>query len=377
MLGGKIENAPESSVSADKEHLSINNKTIITDMSSLDELETKTASEIMDTFYHPRQDIIEGLLCVGTNFVVGKPKIGKSFLVLQIAYHVSRGIPIWGFPVRQGSVLYLALEDTEQRIQQRMADMFGIISTRSLHFATEALCINDGLEEQIKSFLEKHDDTVLIIIDTLEKARSMDKHDYASDYSVISVIKKLTDNRNLGILLVHHQRKQDADDVLDLVSGTNGLTGSADGTYILSKNNRTDNEGTLEIISRDLDDMRLHVSFNRERLIWELDSIEKNLYEPRPDPFLEKLVGTLLRENTFWEGTATDIIRELDLKDSMKPNAVSRRLGTGKDKLHKQYGVDVMMRRTSMMKLITLKKVPERTPCYDDNDGDDDNFDTL
>lgn len=373
----KEKTAPFQSAPTDMGQSTKSTTPIITDMSSIDELETRTASEIMDTFYFPRQDIIEGLLCVGTNFIVGKPKIGKSFLVLQIAYHVSRGIPIWGFPVKQGTVLYLALEDNEQRIQQRMTDMFGIRSTSNLHFATASRCINDGLEEQIRSFLQKHEDTVLIIIDTLEKARSLDKHDYASDYSVISAIKDLTDDKNLAILLVHHQRKQDAEDVLDLVSGTNGLTGSADGTYILTKKNRTDNEGTLEVVSRDLDDMRLHLIFDREHLSWELDSIEKNLYEPTPDPFLDMLEERLLDGKEFWEGTATEMLEALDLKGTMPSNVLSRKLGTCKDKLHKQYRIDVMMRRTSIVKLISLQRIREKEPVNDGNDDYDDIFNTL
>lgn len=372
----KERTAPLQSAPTDMGQSQKSSMPIITDMSSVDELATRTASEIMDTFYFPRQDIIEGLLCVGTNFIVGKPKVGKSFLVLQIAYHVSRGIPIWGFPVRQGTVLYLALEDNEQRIQQRMADMFGIRSTGSLHFATAARCINDGLEEQIRDFIKKHEDTVLIIIDTLEKARLLDKHDYASDYSVISAVKNLTDDKNMGILLVHHQRKQDSEDVLDLVSGTNGLTGSADGTYILTKKNRTDNEGTLEVVSRDLDDMRFHLTFNRECLTWELESIEKNLYEPKPDPFLDMLVDTLLSNKDYWEGTATSMLEALELDGRMTPNVLSRKLGTCKDRLHKQYRVSVMMRRTSMAKLITLARITESEPVNDDNDDYDDIFDS-
>ena len=69
---------------------------------------------------------MEGLLYAGAYILAGAPKIGKSFLVAQIAYHVSTGQDLWGYKVHQGTVLYLALEDDFQRIQSRMFMMYGV-----------------------------------------------------------------------------------------------------------------------------------------------------------------------------------------------------------------------------------------------------------
>ena len=79
--------------------------------------------ELMDTHFPSRPCIIENLLPAGTYLLAGAPKIGKSFLVLQMAYQVSAGEPFLGFPSRQGTVLYLALEDTYERLQKRLAQM--------------------------------------------------------------------------------------------------------------------------------------------------------------------------------------------------------------------------------------------------------------
>ncbi len=86
-------------------------------------------NELLDTPYVGKQAIIDDLLYTGAYILAGAPKIGKSFLVAQIAYHVSTGQPLWGYNARQGDVLYLALEDDEKRLQDRMYRMFGVNGT--------------------------------------------------------------------------------------------------------------------------------------------------------------------------------------------------------------------------------------------------------
>ena len=91
-----------------------------------DDLETVSMMELYDTAYPPKLPIIDGLLYNGTYLFVGSPKIGKSFFMAQIGYHISKGLPLWGFSVRQGTVLYLALEDDYARLQKRLSQMFGM-----------------------------------------------------------------------------------------------------------------------------------------------------------------------------------------------------------------------------------------------------------
>ena len=94
----------------------------------------------------------------GAYILAGAPKIGKSFLVAQIAHHVSIGQELWGYKTHQGTVLYLALEDDESRLQRRMFRMFGVEGTSSLHFATNANMIGGGLDEQLEKFVREHSD---------------------------------------------------------------------------------------------------------------------------------------------------------------------------------------------------------------------------
>ena len=210
-------------------------------MSDPSYLATMTMSQLYDTVYESRLPIIDGLLYPGTYLFVGAPKVGKSFLMAQIAYHVSTGQALWNYPVHAGTVLYLALEDDYRRLQERLSRMFGVEGTDTLHFATCAKQLGAGLYEQLNRFVSEHKDTRLIIIDTLQKIRESggDKFSYANDYEIIGQLKHFADQTGIALLLVHHTRKQQADDKFDRISGTNGLLGAADGAFILEKEKRT------------------------------------------------------------------------------------------------------------------------------------------
>ena len=146
-------------------------------------LHTISMTELYQIPYRSRPSIIDGLLYGGAYILAGAPKIGKSFLVAQIAYHVSTGEKLWEFEVHQGTVLYLALEDDYQRIQSRMFMMYGVEDSDKLHFATAANKIGNGLDEQLEFFVREHSDTKLIIIDTMQKIREVvgEAYSYASD----------------------------------------------------------------------------------------------------------------------------------------------------------------------------------------------------
>lgn len=198
-------------------------------------------TELYQTTFKSRPPIIDGLLYGGAYILAGAPKIGKSFLVAQLAYHISAGEPLWGLEVRQGAVLYLALEDDLQRLQKRMFMMYGVYDTPGLFFATAANKLNEGLEEQLNFFIKRHPDTRLIIVDTMQKIREIggEAYSYAKDYEVVGRLKQYADKHDICILTVHHTRKQAAGDNMDRISGTQGLTGCADGSLVMMKAERT------------------------------------------------------------------------------------------------------------------------------------------
>ncbi len=112
-------------------------------------------------------------LRTATYLFAGAPKLGKSFLMAQIAYHISMELDMWNFSLRQGTVLYLALEDHYHRLQEQLYQMFGEDSKDNMHFAIKAPDLENGFDEQLEDFIQLHQDTTLIIIDTLQKIREI------------------------------------------------------------------------------------------------------------------------------------------------------------------------------------------------------------
>lgn len=159
---------------------------------------------------------------------------------------------MWEYPTHKGTVLYLALEDDYTRLQKRLSKMFGMDSIDNFHFATHAKNVGGGLDGQLKKFIREHTDTKMIIIDTLQRIREIgcEKYSYGSDYEIVTKLKQFADHHNICVLLVHHTRKQSADDCFDTISGTNGLFGAADGAFIMQKEKRTDNKAVLDMKCR-------------------------------------------------------------------------------------------------------------------------------
>ena len=336
-------------------------------------LHTVSMNDLYQNIYQSRPPVIDGLLYPGTYLFAGAPKVGKSFLMAQLAYHVSTGLPLWDYPVHKGTVLYLALEDDHRRLQDRLYRMFGENSTENLYFAVYAKQLNKGLETQLKGFMREHPDTHLIIIDTLQKIREDggEKCSYASDYEMMASLKSFADESGVCLLLVHHTRKQQADDRFDMISGTNGLLGAADGAFLLHKERRTDCSATLDISGRDQQDQRLYLTRNSEKLIWELQRAETEFHHEAPDPVLEAVAAFITPERPVWCGTATELTAALDM--NMKPNALAMRLNVRAWQLNCKYHICYESARTHAGRSIRLTL--DQAAC-DDRDGRDDLPDT-
>ena len=202
-------------------------------------LKTISMSELYDNVYQSKPPLIDGLLYPGTYIFAGSPKLGKSFLMAQLAYHISTGTPLWNYTTRKGTVLYLALEDDYRRLQERLYRMFGTEGAENLYFSVSASQLGKGLDEQLARFVAEHVDTRLIIIDTLQKVREVggDNYSYANDYQIMARLKSFADVHGLCLLLVHHTRKQTADDKFDMISGTSGLLGLRTEHFFYRKRN--------------------------------------------------------------------------------------------------------------------------------------------
>lgn len=323
--------------------------------SAPDFMKTVSMTELYEMVYPGKPPIIDHLLYPGTYLFVGAPKVGKSFMMAQVAYHVSSGTPMWDYAVRKGTVLYLALEDDYRRLQERLYRMFGTETTPDLFFSVASKSLNEGLLDQLDTFMNEHPETSLVIIDTLQKVREAegDTYSYARDYDIIAGLKAFADRTGICLILVHHTRKQKSDDSFDRISGTNGLLGAADGAFIMYKNKRSDGDATIEVSGRDQPDKKFMLSRNKETLCWDFKGERSPDYDEPPEPVLEAIGSFINEDNPTWEGTATELIEKLEL--DIKPNALSLKLNVNAGKLYNLYFVQYSNKRTHKAKLIQLR----------------------
>ena len=323
----------------------------------------------MEKEFPPLVELIEGMLAPGLYILAGAPKIGKSWLVLQIAHHISTGTPLWNRKVIQCEVLYLSLEDTLPRIQRRLMTICDGETGRVV-FATEAEMLGDGFEKQLTSYLNSNSDTKVVIIDTLAKVRGVvsSSNVYSSDYAAMNIFKHFADKYKIALILVHHTRKQDADDTMQKISGTNGLMGCADGAMILEKPNRAKLEAILTMTSRDFEDARILLLQNKETMCWEFAGYEEEPAEDATEPILTA-IAELVHAQGYWKGSAASLVEELlNQNPNLRvwPNTLSRRLKANAKLLQESFGVLLTQSRTKQGKYIELKPVTDMTGMSDD-----------
>lgn len=329
---------PEIKTQAKKERLRLLGSQL-TQQSNKNFLPTVNLEELFDEVYRDKPAIVENLIYPGTYILAGAPKVGKSFFVAQLAYHIATGQKLWDYEVKQSTVLYLALEDDHRRLQKRMCRMFGVEGTANLHFAVTSRKLGEGLEDQLEEFIDKHPNTRIIIIDTLQKIRQggNDTYSYANDYECVGNLKKFADQKEICLLIVHHTRKQQASDKFDMISGTTGILGCADGAFILQKEKRTDSTATLDIVGRDQCDQKLYLVRNQEKLFWDLDHAETELWKSPPDPIVLKISEFITNENPKWSGTASELVEILKL--DIPPNIVTKKLNIVATNLENDFGI--------------------------------------
>lgn len=317
--------------------------------------DTITAGELMDRQFFPRSVIVDGFLPAGTYILAGAPKCGKSFLMTQLCWCVAEGHPFLGFPTKQSEVLYLALEDTEERLQNRLNRMFEVDWTGDrfhLKFRTELQ--GEMLVDSLNEFVFEHPDTRLIVIDTLQRVRALSGNasHYGSDYDTILPFKSFTDSHDLTLILVHHTRKNTEDEnPFNQISGTNGLLGAADGGFVLHSKG---GEMLLDYTGRDLPAQQYGLLFHRGNCLWELLRVGKPVIPEPPDPLMEQIDRIL---NSNWVGTATELLQELQKIDesvSYTPNSLSRRLNHLTARLEREKGILYFKSRRSEERSITL-----------------------
>lgn len=334
---------------------------------SKNKLITMDAGTLLVTKLPPTRFIAGELIPQGLHILAGAPKIGKSWLALQICLQVAAGEQLWSFPVTTGTVLYLCLEDSFSRIQNRLFDITDE-APENLHFATISEIIGEGLEIQIEDFLNAHTDTVLIVIDTFQRIRkvSADANPYASDYRDIGILKQLADNHRIAILLIHHLRKMNDDDPMNMISGTTGISGATDSNFVLKKDKRSGNAATLFCVGRDIEYRELQLEFDKATHSWNLisDSVAD---EPQPSDEIIIHLSVVMESLDSFAGTATELASEIEKMcgATVLPNVLIKKMIRNQTELA-GCGITFEMKRTHDRKEISLRH--ERVGCVG-NDG--------
>ncbi|MBX9677147.1 MAG: helicase RepA family protein [Gemmataceae bacterium] len=243
--------------------------------------------------------VVNDLLPEGLTILAGPPKLGKSWLVLLVALAIVNGSQALGaYDCTSGEVLYLALEDTSRRMQARLRKIVNRseLSPAGLNFQYHAPVLGAGLENHLRSWMEEHPKTRLIIVDTLAKVRPARKKSddiYSADYAVIAALKAVADEKQVAIIVVTHTRKMADNDPLAEVSGTMGITGAAD-TILVLKRDRGQSHAVLHITGRDVDEQELALAWNADTATW---LVAGNAREVRQSEPRKEVVEVFRREN--------------------------------------------------------------------------------
>ncbi len=326
-------------------------------------LKTVDAETLMTTPLPAIRYVVDQLLPQGLHILAGAPKVGKSWLSLWLCLCVSKGEPVWGFSTTQSPVLYLCLEDSYTRIQSRLFQLTED-APPTLHFANLSDSIGGGLEEQIREFLSAHPQTKLVVIDTLQKVRRSvpDANPYANDYRDLSALKQLADQSHIAILLIHHLRKMNDDDPLNMISGTTGISGATDSSFVLKPDKRGSDRATLYCTGRDIEYRELALEFHKDTHTWEITE-EVALDVPHQDPQVFLLSEFLRRLGPF-DGTATRLneLLEQHTGEQMLPAALAKKLVRYTGELDKA-GIHITSSRTRDSRLLHI--------TCDGSDGND------
>ena len=309
---------------------------------------------LMDRPLEPPNFVVDTLISQGLHILAGSPKVGKSWLALWLAVSVAKGEPVWNMTTKQGTTLYLCLEDSVLRIQNRLFEITEDAPS-SVHFCTECDLISQGLEEQVETFLTAHPDTVLVIIDTLQMVRPIHDATYANDYRDLSVLKRLADKHGIAILLIHHLRKEKAEDVFHRISGTTAISGAVDSSFTLVEEKRGSGRARLSCVGRDIEYRELTLERNGEN-VWELVSDSRTQPELLGDRIVY-LLSELMRDRTEFIGTPTELSEQIDPVgvERISPKKVSRQILQNLDALRK-IGISAVVRRSNGKRLIELRR---------------------
>ena len=281
------------------------------------ELNVQSVRDLQEEELPPIRWVVVDMIPQGLTMLASPPKYGKSWWVLDLCLSVAAGDKFMGHYTEKSNCLYLSLEDSKNRLQDRVNRLtYHAPAPKGFDYAITAANLDNGLIDQLESYMKNHPKTALIVIDTLQTVKGNTKKNesaYADDYRQMRILKQFADKHSICVLLVHHLKKGKGEgDVFERISGTNGIFGSVDTALVMQKNTRGDKETTLHITGRDVIAEDMVLEFNKDSCRWEckgsVDEIEERrlALEYENDPVVRTL-KKLLQDAAYWKGTASEL----------------------------------------------------------------------
>lgn len=313
---------------------------------------------LMNLPMEPMVFVVDTLISQGLHLLAGTPKVGKSWLALWLATAVAKGEDVWNLHTKQGTTLYLCLEDSMRRIQNRLFTITDEAPS-SVRFCTESNILEKGLEQQLTQFLAEYPDTTLIIIDTLQKIRAgKNENAYANDYRDLSILKGIADTHGIAILLIHHLRKEGDADVFNRISGTTAISGAVDSSFTLVEDQRGSGRATLFCIGRDIEYRELDLERSEDN-VWQLICDSKLC----PGGSVTAAIIEFMSKRTEYIGTPTEFSEQIDPDGTIgiTPKKATRQISESLAALG-SCGIKARLYRSNGKRLIELKRAESAVP---------------
>lgn len=309
---------------------------------------------LMDMKLPPTKFCVETLLPQGMCILGGASKIGKSWWVLDLCVRIAKGEPMWDLKTTKGTTLYLCLEDTLRRVQNRLLCITDEVPPNTF-FAISAGTLSDGLCEQIREFVKEHPDTVFVAVDTFQIVRNNNiDTSYANDYDEIRLLKQLADELNICLLLVHHLRKQGDSDPFNKLTGTTGIVGAVDTAFVLDKSKRNADSATLYCTGRDVEDRQIELQFSKKDFVWKMlrDSMEnREMLLPKE---MELLIDFMKVQKSY-SGSNTEFCEMYNAhtEQSISPRGLKRLMNLWRYSLE-EFGLSYRSHRSNGVRLLEV-----------------------
>ena len=315
---------------------------------------------LMDKRLPPTKFCVDTLLPQGLCILGGSPKVGKSWLVLDLCVHVAQGTPLWGLDVARGEVLYLCLEDSERRIQERLNTITDNVPD-GMYFATGCTSIESGVCDWLRDFKRQHPAITLVAIDTFQLIRTPTPDvSYGGDYAELRVLKELADELGICLLLVHHLRKMNDKDPVNKLSGSTGIPGAADAIFVLDKNERMERFAMLHVSGRDIRDRKIQLELDKDTCIWTLIADSLTMPETLLPDEMAYVFGFVWRSKSHeFVGTNTELAHHVSeaLEKEVNPKGLKQMMNRYRYELE-DLGVFFESKRSNGQKYVVVKYRP-------------------